>query len=83
MASRIQGLLFWLFKGGSFEGNIDIEVEVDVDVDMDSYFGCLTGVSKSVQVLFHGIEAVIVLVLTLIILKMASPVATSRLVPYS
>ena len=40
---------------------IDIEVEVDVDID-----GCF-GVSKSVQVLVSGIEAV--MVLTWIILE--------------
>ena len=36
----------------SFKGHID------VDVNIDRYFGCLKGVSGSVQVLFHGIEAV-------------------------
>ena len=41
--------------------------DVEVDVDTDSYVGCLKGVSKSVQILFSGIEAVVVL--TLIILE--------------
>ena len=31
---------------------------------MDSYVGCFKGLSKSVQVLFNGIEAVLVLTLT-------------------
>ena len=44
---------------GSFQGNIDVDVLVDVDIDR--YFGCLKGVSKSVQVPFNGIEAVLVL----------------------
>ena len=26
----------------------DTDVDVEVDVDIDSYFGCLTGVSKSI-----------------------------------
>ena len=39
-----------------------MDVEVDVGI-----FGCFKGVSKSVQVLFNGIEAV--LVLTVISLK--------------
>ena len=47
--------------------DIDVVVEIEVDVDIDSYFGCIKGVPKSVQVLFHGIEAV--LVLTVIALK--------------
>ena len=42
-------------------------MDVEVDVDIDWTFGCLKGVSKSVQVLFYGTEAV--MVLTLIILK--------------
>ena len=42
-------------------------IDVEVDVDIDRYVGCLKGVSKSVQLLSNGIEAVIVL--TLIILK--------------
>ena len=36
-----------------------IYMDVEVDVDIDRYFGC--GGSKSVQVLFHGIEAIMVL----------------------
>ena len=50
---------------GAFKGDIDIDVEVDVD--MDSYFGRLKRVSKSVQVLFNGMETF--LVLTSIFLK--------------
>ena len=34
-----------------------------------SCFGCLKGVSKSVQVLFNGIEAAMAMVLDLMILK--------------
>ena len=49
------------------EVDVDTDVEVDIDVDIDSYFGCFKGVSKSVQVLFNGIEAATVL--TLIILQ--------------
>ena len=63
-----QALLFGLFEGdlkGSVQGYIDIDVEVDVDIDR--YFGCVQGVSKSVQVLLNGIEAV--RVLTLIVRK--------------
>ena len=63
-------LLFWLFEGGSnssFTGDIDIDIDAEVDVDIDSCLGCKNGVSKPVQVLFHGIEAV--LVLTLILVK--------------
>ena len=33
---------------------------------ISSYFGCLEGGSKSVQVLFNGIEAVIVLTLRIL-----------------
>ena len=39
---------------GSFKGDIDIDVDVEVDVDINSYCGCLTGVSKLVQVLFDS-----------------------------
>ena len=46
---------------------IYIYIYVGVDVDMDRYFGCVNGISKSVEVLFNGIEAL--LVLTLMILK--------------
>ena len=46
---------------------IYIDVEVEVDVDIDGWFGCSKRVSKSVQILFTGIEAG--MVLTLIILK--------------
>ena len=56
-------LLFCLFKLGSFKGDIDVEV----DVDIDRCFGCFKLVSKSVQTLLSGMEAV--LVVTLIILK--------------
>ena len=45
----------------------DRDVDVEVNVDMDRYSGCLTGVSKSVQVKFNGKEAV--MVLSLMILK--------------
>ena len=56
-----QGLLSWLFKGGlgfrvGYRGSCRY-----VDVDIDSNLGCLRGGSKSVQVLFNGTEAVIVL----------------------
>ena len=44
-----------------------MDIEVEADVDMDSYFGCLKGASKSVQVPLNGMEAV--MVLTLMILK--------------
>ena len=44
-----------------------MDVDIDVDVDIDSCFGYLKWVSKSVQILFHCIEAV--MVLTSIILK--------------
>ena len=54
-----QGLLFWLFKEGTCKRDID----TDVDVDTNSYFGCSEGVSKSVQVLLNGIEAVLALTL--------------------
>ena len=62
--------ILWLFRWGycqgSFKGDVDIDVDVDVevDVDIDSYFGCLKGVSKSVQVLSNA-----VVVQTLIILN--------------
>ena len=57
---------------GSFKGDIDIDINIDiegtdVEVDIDSYLGCLKRVSKAVQVLCSGIEAV--MLLTLIILK--------------
>ena len=52
---------------GSFKGEIDMDIDVEVDVDIDRYFGSLKGVSKSVQVLLNGIEAVVVL--TVMILK--------------
>ena len=54
-----QGLLFGLFKGG------DMDVDVEVDVDIGSYFGCLKGVSKSVQVLLTVKETIMVLTLML------------------
>ena len=41
-------------------------IDVDIDVDRDSYFGCLKGVSKSVQVLLDCIETVVVLNLRLV-----------------
>ena len=41
---------------GSFKGDRDIDVEVDVDID--THFAVA---SKSVQVLFNGIEAIMVL----------------------
>ena len=44
-----------------------MDVDVEIDVDIDRCFGCLKEVAKSVQVLFDGIEAV--MVLTLIIPK--------------
>ena len=46
---------------------MDTDMDVDVDEDTDGSFGCLKRLSKSDQVLLHGIEAVVVL--TLIILK--------------
>ena len=47
----------------SFKADIDINyADAEADVDMDRYFGCLKGGSKSVQVLFDGIEAVMVYV---------------------
>ena len=68
------------------KGGIDVDVEVDVDIgtclgsleigflegssNRVCHFGCLTGVSQSVQVLFNGIEAAMAsMVLTLTILK--------------
>ena len=42
-------------------------MDVELDVDIDWYFGCLRWISESVQVLFDGKEAA--MVLTLIILK--------------
>ena len=47
---------------GSLKGDIDIDIDVDVevDVDLESYFDSLKGVTKSVQVLFNGIEAAMV-----------------------
>ena len=50
---------------GSFKGDVGIDVYVDVDIDR--YFRCLKFVAKSVQVMFDGIEAL--MVLTLILLK--------------
>ena len=38
-------------------------MDVEVDVDKDRYSGCLKGGSKSVQVLFNGIEALVELIL--------------------
>ena len=46
-------------KQGSFQGDIDIDVGIHVDVDVDvqvdvdigSYFGCVKGVSKKIEVL--------------------------------
>ena len=45
-------------------------MDIEIDVDIDSCFGCLESVSKSVQVLFNGVEAV--MVLTLISLKLGA-----------
>ena len=65
--SVTESLLSWLFKDrdlrGSSKGDIDIDVDVDaeVDVDIDTYVGCLKGVSKSVQVILNGKEAVMVI----------------------
>ena len=47
--------------------DVDVAVDVEVDVDIHRYFGCLKGVSKSVQLLLNGMEAV--MVLTVITLK--------------
>ena len=44
-----------------------MDIGVEVEIDIDSYLGSLRGVSESVQVLFSGTEAG--MVLTLIILK--------------
>ena len=44
---------------------MDIGIDVEVDIYIDSCFGCSKGVSKSVQVLFNGTEAVMVLTLRL------------------
>ena len=41
--------------------NTDIDVNVEVFVNIDKHFGCLKGVSKSVQVLLNNIQAVTVL----------------------
>ena len=44
---------------------MDIDVDIDeVEVDIDSCFGCLKGGSKSVQILFNGKEAAVVLTLS-------------------
>ena len=44
----IQGVPFWrCISRAPLKGDIDVEV----DVDKDGSFGCLKGVSKSVQVL--------------------------------
>ena len=43
-----------------------MDIDVEVDVDIDGCFVCLKGVSMSVQVLFHGIEAALVLTLTIL-----------------
>ena len=40
-----------------------MHVNVDMDVNVDRYFGCLKGVSKSVQVLVNNIETILVLTL--------------------
>ena len=55
---------FGYLKG---KGDIDMAVEIEVDVDVDGYFGCFKRASKSVSVLFNGIEAA--MVLTWMILK--------------
>ena len=71
-----EGLLLWLLNGGcrqgSFKGELDIDIDVDVGLDVDidlgcRYFGYLKGVSKAVQVLLNGIEAV--MLQTVIVLK--------------
>ena len=33
-----------------------MDIDVEVDVDIDSYFACLKGLSKSVQVLLNDID---------------------------
>ena len=38
-----------------------MDIDVEVNVEIDSYFGCLKGVSKSVQVVFTVIEAVLLI----------------------
>ena len=45
---------------------IYVYINVEVDVNIDSYFGCLKGLSKSVQVQLNGIETVTVLTLILL-----------------
>ena len=47
------------------------DVQVEVEVDVDRYFGCLKGVSKSIQLPVLGIEAI--MVLTSRIMKKANP----------
>ena len=51
---------------GSCKGDIDLDMDVEVDVDVERCFVCLKGFSKSVQVLLHGIDAVLVLTLRLL-----------------
>ena len=54
----------------------DMDIDVEVDVGIDSYVGCLKEVSKLVQVLLNGKEAV--MVLTLIILQYSGKGSLSR-----
>ena len=46
--------------GGRNISKGDIDINVEVDVHIDRYVGCLKRVSKSVQVLLNGTEAVLV-----------------------
>ena len=45
---------------------MDIDADNKVDVDIDSCCGCVKGFSKSVHVLLNGIEATMVLTLTIV-----------------
>ena len=46
---------------GSFHGDMDRDMDVEVDADIDRYLGCFLEVSKLVQVLLNGIEAIMLL----------------------
>ena len=53
------GPAIWAVKK-DLKGSLKGDIDTNVDVDIDRYLGCLTGVSKSVQVQLSGIAAVMV-----------------------
>ena len=57
MGTAQEGLPFGSLKGDLHRALLRGYRYIDIDIAVDSYLSCLKGVSKSVQVLFNGIDA--------------------------